>query len=53
MAASTRAEGKVATPSTAIDKVTECDTVKAVTILTTGQTRFAHSTTARRKAMWS
>ena len=39
--------------SAARESVIECAIVKAVTTLTTGHNRRAHSTTAVRKAMWS
>ena len=53
MAISTQKLGRVTTFSAASDSVTECETVKAVTILTTGQALVAHSTTASRKQRWS
>ena len=40
-------------PNTAQERVSECATVKPVTIFTTGQRRVAHSRRAIRKAMWS
>ena len=51
MAISVQALGRLTICKAASVSVIECETVKAVTILTTGQAREAQSTTASRKQM--
>ena len=53
MADSVSVVGSVTMSSAASDSVIECEIVKAVTILTTGQTRLAQRITAIRKQIWS
>ena len=53
IADSVKVVGRLTTSSAASDSVIECEIVKAVTTLTTGQTRVAQRITAMRKQMWS